>query len=520
MSHSDDKSQKTTITTSSEGKGARLSVKLSVTPRTGEQSLKDRYGVSKYDLGVGYAIPEALKSMIPSKVPDYVDEGEGYVERIMRALYYFRQTALIGPSGTGKSVCQGEPVFVLLGGKPRLTTVDSLFEELGRRFPVRLDEDSWETIVTSAVDLRVLSIDRLSGAVSWKRAHAIARSAYKGAVVEVTTSRNRTIRATPEHSFVTDEEDVKAAKVKPGTRIPVMRRIPKIDTAPLTEIAVADLVPGAKLTERGVVLGAREDLQVPAPPMIALSEEFSWFLGFFVAEGYVGKGFASLYQKEARPIERCEKLLASMGLATSVRQQRGLTELRVFSKAFVSMLSLATVSKRVGSGKGSQARYKKVPDFVFAMQDASKVAFLRGFLEGDGWEEEGSELLLGTSSRELANGLVMLCEQLGVFPTVRVKRTKGATGYSLAMARDGAAKLGVRIAGLADATDHRGHVEKVRVTPEMLSIAKIAYGRLPADLRTKAYHKRTVSRPYSRSWDRRAPDPLEDSGRPALPRTR
>ena len=35
--------------------------------------------------------------MIPSKVPDYVDEGEGYVERIMRALYYFRQTALIGP---------------------------------------------------------------------------------------------------------------------------------------------------------------------------------------------------------------------------------------------------------------------------------------------------------------------------------------------------------------------------------------------------------------------------------------
>jgi nitric oxide reductase NorQ protein len=41
--------------------------------------------------------------MIPSKVPDYVDEGEGYVERIMRALYYFKQTALIGPSGTGKT---------------------------------------------------------------------------------------------------------------------------------------------------------------------------------------------------------------------------------------------------------------------------------------------------------------------------------------------------------------------------------------------------------------------------------
>ena len=141
MSHSDDKSAKTTITTSSEGKGARLSVKLSVTPRTGEQSLKERYGVGKYDLGVGYPVPEALKSMIPSKVPDYVDEGEGYVERIMRALYYFRQTALIGPSGTGKSVCQGEPVFVLVNGKPRVTTVDLLFDEVARKHPWGHNED-------------------------------------------------------------------------------------------------------------------------------------------------------------------------------------------------------------------------------------------------------------------------------------------------------------------------------------------------------------------------------------------
>ncbi len=497
MSSREDKNPKTTITTSSEGKGARLSVKLSVTPRTGEQSLKEKYGVSKYDLGVGYPVPEALRSMIPSKVPDYVDEGEGYVERIMRALYYFRQTALIGPSGTGKSVCHGEPVFVLLDGKPRLTTVDSLFEELGRRYPVTLDEDNWETIAPTGVDLRVLSFDRLSGGVSWRRAHALARSAYKGTVVEVTTSRNRTIRATPEHSFITDESEVKASQVRPGTRIPIMRRVPMAGIQPLSEISVADLVPGAKLTERGVVLGAREDLQIPAPPVIALNEEFSWFLGFFVAEGYVGKGFASIYQKDAQPIARCTTLLASMGLETSTRIQRGLTELRVFSKAFVSFLSLGTVSRRVGSGKGSQARYKKVPDFVFAMPEQSKIAFLKGFLEGDGWEEEGSELLFGTSSRELANGLMMLLEQLDTFPTLRVKKGEGVRSYSVVIARDGAARLGVAITGMRGSTDNRGHVEKVKVTPEMLATAKRAYRSLPDELKTKAYHKKTVSRLYS-----------------------
>ncbi len=497
MSSPENKDSKTTITSSTEGKGARLSVKLSVTPRTGEQSLKEKYGVSKYDLGVGYAVPEALRAMIPTNVPDYVDEGEGYVERIMRALFYFKQTALIGPSGTGKSICHGEPVFVLVDGKPRLTTIDSLFEELGRKYPIGLDEDNWESIVLSDLDLKVLSIDRLSNGVSWKRAHAIARSPYKGIVLEVTTSRNRTIRATPNHSFITEADDLEARQVRPGTRIPIMRRIPKIDASPVSEIAITDLVPGAKLTERGVVLGARESLQIPVPPIIELNAEFCWFLGFFVAEGYVGKGFASIYQRDARPIERCARLLKSLGLPTSTRLQHEQTEIRVFSKAFVSMLSSATVRGRVGVGKGSQARYKKVPDFVFAMPDASKIAFLTGFIEGDGWEEEGSEILLGTSSRELANGLVILCEQLGIFLTVRVKKTKGATAYALAMARDGAFKLGMQISGLKRATDNRGHVEKAKVTPEMLVVAKRAYGRLPKELRTKSFHKKTVSHLYS-----------------------
>ena len=95
--------RRTVVTSKAEGGGARLTVKLSMTPRAGEQSLKDKYGVSKYDLGLGYDVPEALRSMIPRNVPDYVDEGENYVERIMRALYYFKQCALIGPSGTGKT---------------------------------------------------------------------------------------------------------------------------------------------------------------------------------------------------------------------------------------------------------------------------------------------------------------------------------------------------------------------------------------------------------------------------------
>ncbi|HEY4672872.1 MAG TPA: AAA family ATPase [Nitrososphaerales archaeon] len=86
-----------------DGTGARLTVKLSLTPKVGEDSLKAKYGVVKYDLGQGYALPESLKALVPKNSPEYVESGNNYVERIIRSLYYFKQCALIGPSGTGKT---------------------------------------------------------------------------------------------------------------------------------------------------------------------------------------------------------------------------------------------------------------------------------------------------------------------------------------------------------------------------------------------------------------------------------
>ena len=86
-----------------EGAGARLTVKLSLAPKVGVQSLKERYNTGKYDLSNGYHFPDSLKSLVPTNVPDFVDQGENYVEKVTRALFYFKQCALIGPSGVGKT---------------------------------------------------------------------------------------------------------------------------------------------------------------------------------------------------------------------------------------------------------------------------------------------------------------------------------------------------------------------------------------------------------------------------------
>ena len=476
-----------------ESSGVKLNITLSRKKTVERPELVEKYSIANYEINPGRRFSEKFKELIPKNTPEYVDRGEKYVERIMRALYHFKQCALIGPSGTGKSVCEHEPVFILLNGRPTLTTVDDLFESLARKIPTSVDSDGWETLILSGSDIRVLSLDRGTSEVSWKKPIALARSMYHGNIVEVKTDRNRTIRATPEHSFITEDEEITGRQVKVGTRIPIIRHIPKIELSERNEISIADYVPGIKATERGgVIAGNRETIQIPAPLAIKLDEDFAWFLGFFVAEGYIGHGFASIYNFETSLIERSKQATDKLLLRNSIRRQRGLHELRIFSQAFIKFLSTVTLVRRVGSGKGSQARYKKVPDFVYSMPVSSRISFLRGFFDGDGWEE-GSEVVLGTSSRDLANGLVVLLEQLGIFPTIRVKTQKTGESYSVVIARDGASKIGLEITGLSKNTDYRGHVEKIRITPHVIKIAKRAYRRLPEELKSKSFNRNTVS---------------------------
>jgi len=81
--------------------GTQLSVSI-LKPRP-KSPLYFKYGIEKYDLHPGYVFPELVRNLIPSNTPEYVDRGHNYVERITRALYYFKQCSLIGPSGTGKT---------------------------------------------------------------------------------------------------------------------------------------------------------------------------------------------------------------------------------------------------------------------------------------------------------------------------------------------------------------------------------------------------------------------------------
>jgi nitric oxide reductase NorQ protein len=80
----------------------KVTVALNKERPMSQSPLYNKYEIKRYDLHPNYSFAH-LDDLIPKNTPEFIDSGQHYVERIVRALYYFKQCSLIGPSGTGKT---------------------------------------------------------------------------------------------------------------------------------------------------------------------------------------------------------------------------------------------------------------------------------------------------------------------------------------------------------------------------------------------------------------------------------
>ena len=93
-----------TSTDHSKIRSKNMNVSMSISKiRKSKHRLSSMYDMKKYMDSADMNFPEDMQDMIPKDTPPFLDNGEHYVERIARALKFFKQCSLIGPSGTGKT---------------------------------------------------------------------------------------------------------------------------------------------------------------------------------------------------------------------------------------------------------------------------------------------------------------------------------------------------------------------------------------------------------------------------------
>ncbi|MCB9582180.1 MAG: DNA gyrase subunit B [Polyangiaceae bacterium] len=156
---------------------------------------------------------------------------------------------------------------------------------------------------------------------------------------------------------------------------------------------------------------------------IDVSQELATLLGFYLAEGScserngirfaIGKGNERLLPEMARAVE------SVFGLpAKSYESDSRVRELKLVNRV------AALAWQHVFGFLDMESHTKRIPNLVFGLPEDLRLAFLRGYLLGDGTVTNG-RVVLSTSSPDVASGVSYLLSSLGVLASISVRAPDG-----------------------------------------------------------------------------------------------
>jgi DNA gyrase subunit B len=159
------------------------------------------------------------------------------------------------------------------------------------------------------------------------------------------------------------------------------------------------------------------------PRYVAVNEDLMGLLGFYLAEGScsdrngirlsIGKGNQRFAEEMAAKFTSVFALPA-MTYSSPAR----CTELKLVNRV------AALTWQHVFGFANTDSTTKRIPDLVFNVDENLRIAFLRGYLLGDGTACQ-NRIALSTSSYDIASGIVYCLSSLGVVPSMSEREPDG-----------------------------------------------------------------------------------------------
>ncbi|MFD1586407.1 DNA polymerase II large subunit [Halorientalis brevis] len=156
---------------------------------------------------------------------------------------------------------------------------------------------------------------------------------------------------------------------------------------------------------------------------IEVDEDFAWLLGLFVAEGTTSSVCPAIHNADEELIDRAAEIIeTTLGHEPGRRWSNRAYELR-FPAVFREVL-YELGFEDADSYNSSQ---KIVPECILNAPRDTVIAFLRGFVEGDGSDSaDGNVTTVGfhTTSEDVKDGIVFLLHRLGLVANVSAKTNR------------------------------------------------------------------------------------------------
>src|SRR3989338_777317 len=268
--------------------------------------------------------------------------------------------------------------------------------------------------------------------VEWLQVKNLFRHrAENETLYKLRTICGREIIISPNHSLIILDEDtlsprvVNISTINGKAKLPVTAFIPELGSNNNGKMNFSEYVQGDDVAQENGFLMIKNKsgnwkIQNGLPKEIEISDEFTYFMGLYLAEGSTYKHSISITNYNDKILHKIANFWQELGIYRNFTVNR--YSIRAYCPALVRFLHETTGGPLVGiRGKGKLCATKRVPNFVFGWDKKGIGTFLRGCFDGDGTIHK-SDISYCTISEMLASGIVKLLEIMDIGVTIRRKK--------------------------------------------------------------------------------------------------
>ncbi|MBT4135598.1 hypothetical protein HOD75_03040 [archaeon] len=300
---------------------------------------------------------------------------------------------LMGDPGVAKSIGKDEKIKYISKDECGCNTIEDLFDKFGR----------------DPKNLKVLTIDMKTHKPKWAQVNEIIKHLPEKKLLKIKTEHGKSIIGTEDHSFIklSDKGEIvsiKGNKLNKGNHLPIPINYHKKE--------FDYFYPGffnKKITNSKLL-----------PKKIKLDKDFGFFVGIYLAEGYIkAEKTINISNKNKEIQSRVIEFSKKLNLNYNFNDK----EVSIFSKNLADILKTYCYDKKdlknLKNGvKGNYSRIKKIPEFLFFAPKEFIYGLLSGLFSGDGRLIKDKKMLKGfeliTISKNLAEDTSDLLFSIGI----------------------------------------------------------------------------------------------------------
>ena len=354
-----------------------------------------------------------------------------------------------GEKGVGKSL-DGDAVVLTLTktGEVQPVKIGDLVDEALRIGGV-VKEGSYETCYGNPLGVKVLQLNPTTLKVEWVEPKAFIRHPFKGEMLRVKTRLGREILATKDHSFIVFKDG---------------------------EVSVVD---GSSLKVGDVFLTVKH---IPTQQARPLDWRLGYLHGVFLAEGSRNGQISSHDQSVLNILEDYMNTLCIPYTKPPSIKGKGLCLSRQAIKAFRFSDFIKSYEGKGLQYRKAGARYKTIPDFVFAANEEYRRAFIAGYIDGDGYVTKRGRgatphIEVISKSKDIIDKFGVLLALEGIIYTTAVKRHKKyGVFYRLSIVGSGLNEFMEKVAPFMRKMEKVKRLTSILSSPPRYTLADVVKG--------------------------------------------